>query len=94
MGVVSFLRYTVPSWPLHPIGLVVCFSYHITHSSLSLFIPWLAKSLIMRWGGIRAYRRATPFFLGLLLGAVSAAFVSFLCDMIWFPQSGHSILYW
>ena len=94
MAVVSFLRYSVPGWPLHPIGLIVCFRYHTFHSSLSLFITWVAKSLLLRWGGIDSYRRATPFFLGLLLGAVTASFLSFFCDMIWFPQSGHSVLYW
>lgn len=94
MAFVSLLRYSVPGWPLHPIGLIVCFSYHTFHSSLSLFIAWAAKSLILRWGGIHAYRRATPFFLGLLLGAVTASFLSFLCDMIWFPRAGHPILYW
>lgn len=94
VAVVSFLRYSIPGWPLHPIGLMVCFTYHTRHSAFSLFLTWLAKSLILRWGGISAYRRGTPFFLGLLLGAISASFVSFVCDVIWFPMAGHSILYW
>ncbi len=94
MGVVSFLRYTLPAWPLHPIGLVVCFTYHTVHSSFSVFITWAAKSVIQHVGGIDAYNKCKPFFIGLLLGAVSAASVSFVCDVIWFPRAGHSILYW
>jgi len=32
------------------------------------FIAWAIKISILRYGGLRAYRRATPFFLGLILG--------------------------
>jgi hypothetical protein len=32
------------------------------------FLAWLAKRITLRYGGIRAYRSALPFFLGLILG--------------------------
>ena len=31
-------------------------------------ISWLLKSIILKHGGFRAYRKATPFFFGLILG--------------------------
>jgi hypothetical protein len=31
-------------------------------------MAWLLKSVILRYGGPPAYRRLTPFFLGLILG--------------------------
>ena len=31
-------------------------------------IAWMAKLITLRYGGIRAYRAALPFFLGLILG--------------------------
>ena len=34
----------------------------------SIFLSWLSKRLIIRHGGIRGYRSALPFFMGLLLG--------------------------
>ena len=34
----------------------------------SLLLAWLSKLSIMRGGGLRAYRAALPFFLGLMLG--------------------------
>jgi hypothetical protein len=32
------------------------------------FIAWLLKTATLRLGGIDLYRRALPFFLGLILG--------------------------
>ncbi|MBM3493116.1 MAG: hypothetical protein FJX72_02155 [Armatimonadetes bacterium] len=29
---------------------------------------WAVKALIIRYGGLRAYRKAVPFFVGLVLG--------------------------
>ncbi len=34
----------------------------------SIFLSWLAKRILLNQGGIGAYRRAAPFFMGLLLG--------------------------
>jgi len=31
-------------------------------------VSWCLKKLILQYGGIRAYRKAMPFFIGLLLG--------------------------
>ena len=32
------------------------------------FLAWLAKSCLLRYGGIQMYRRMIPFALGLILG--------------------------
>ena len=34
----------------------------------SIFLGWAAKLILLRLGGMRLYRRALPFFLGLILG--------------------------
>ena len=34
----------------------------------SMFITWLIKLLILRYGGIVLYRRMLPLFIGLILG--------------------------
>ena len=34
----------------------------------SIFIAWLLKLLLLRYGGLRAYNKALPFFFGLILG--------------------------
>lgn len=35
---------------------------------LSIFIGWLIKYIVMRYGGLRMYRVARPIFLGIILG--------------------------
>lgn len=54
--------------PLHPLGYAISngWSAHWTYSSL--FVAWTLKSIITRYWGHKAYQRAVPFFLGLVLG--------------------------
>ena len=33
-----------------------------------LFISWLAKLIVLRYGGIKTHTRMIPFFLGLIVG--------------------------
>ncbi|MBB6051513.1 DUF6785 family protein [Armatimonas rosea] len=60
---------------LHPIGFLAA-SVHGVHTTwFSILLGWLAKSLMMRYGGMGLYKAALPFFLGLIVGDVlSAAF--------------------
>ena len=92
MGLLTFMRYRFPWWPLHPIGMPVgiC-SYPMTIIVFSIFVSWLAKWAIMRSGGIGLYQRAQPFFIGLILGYFTGIGLSFCIDMIWFPGQGHPL---
>lgn len=58
-------------FPLHPIGFLVCLSYPMDTIWFSLFLGWLCKTLVMRFGGNDSYKKTTPLFLGLALGDVS-----------------------
>jgi hypothetical protein len=55
-------------WPFHPIGYGLAFSFAMEYFWFTTFLGWLAKVLIIRYGGIRTFRGAIPFFLGLILG--------------------------
>lgn len=60
---------------LHPIGFLGA-SVHATHALwFSMFLGWLFKSLILRYGGMRLYTTFLPFFLGLIVGDVLNAVV-------------------
>jgi len=91
MAVFTALRYMFTWWPLHPIGLAICFSYHIQHSFLSFLIAWIAKSLTLRLGGISLYRRTVPLFIGIIVGAFIGTGICFIVDTIWFPLAGHVV---
>ena len=56
-------------WPLHPAAYAaVSGSYAVTHIWFSLWLAWFAKLLLLKYGGLHAYRKATPLFFGLILG--------------------------
>ena len=42
----------------------------VSRAIASIFIGWLLKILILRYGGARLFRQVTPFFLGLIVGDV------------------------
>ena len=54
----------------------------------------IIKGILLKIGGMTLYRRARPFFLGLLLGYVLGVGLCFLVDVIWFPSHGHMIHHW
>lgn len=69
--VVSLLflgRLNAQWWPFHPIGFVISASWSINLVWMPLFVAWAVKLLVLRYGGLRAYRLLMPFFLGLILG--------------------------
>ena len=72
-AVLSALRLRFAWWPLHPIGFLMVYTYPGTHLWLSILIGWLAKNLILRFGGPKLYTNAKPFFLGLIVGESAAA---------------------
>lgn len=56
------------NFPLHPAGFVVSGSWSMNLFWVSLSVAWLLKASIIRWGGLAMHRRATPFFIGLVIG--------------------------
>lgn len=70
--VFTFLLYAMRRrflwWPFHPMGYVLAPMWFTHHLWMSIFIAWVIKLVLLRYGGLRAYVRALPFFLGLVLG--------------------------
>ncbi|MCA1596313.1 MAG: hypothetical protein LC772_07800 [Chloroflexi bacterium] len=62
------MRVRFPWWPFHPLAFAVSSSWEINLVWFPLFIAWLLKTVIMRYGGRRGYGRSLPFFFGLMLG--------------------------
>jgi len=55
-------------WPFLPVGYLVSMTWYIQLGWLSIFLGWLCKLLIVKYGGASAYQKAKPFFLGLVVG--------------------------
>ncbi len=66
-GGLSVLRTYYLRFPLHPLGyaMAAAFSTQLWGGFLAV---WLVKGAILRFGGVRMYKRLTPMFIGLALG--------------------------
>jgi len=60
-------RRSLVGFPFHPFGYAVATAFG-TLLAPSFFVVWLIKSLLLKFAGIRLYRRVIPLFLGLALG--------------------------
>jgi len=65
--VLGLLRTRFVWWPFHPIGYAFGGS-GTDWMWFPIFIGWAAKALSIRFGGIKTFRSALPFFIGLVIG--------------------------
>ncbi len=59
------------AWPLLPVGYLLCTSstaFYVNSAALSLFIGWLAKTIILRFGGSKLFNDLKPVFIGFIFG--------------------------
>lgn len=68
---VAALRWA--SWPLLPVGYVTSHGAFIANAWFSIFIGWLAKVLIVRFGGATVFQSMRPLFVGMIFGEALAA---------------------
>jgi len=55
-------------WPIHPLGFPIAAIWCTHQVMVSMFAAWLAKVLVLHYGGVRLYHASRPLFLGLILG--------------------------
>lgn len=63
-----FMRIRFAKWPLHPILFLVWSTHPGQRFYFSFLLGWVIKSIIMKYGGIRLYRKLKPFVIGLIAG--------------------------
>lgn len=64
----SALRARFVGFPLNPAAYALNTTFANDFFWCDMFVAWLIKTLILRYGGPKLYRVALPFFLGLILG--------------------------
>ena len=79
-------------WPIHPIGYTMLSSWASFKLWFSIFLGYLMKYSIVKYGGLRAYRQARPLFLGLILGEMTCAGIWSTIGMITGVNTGYRIL--
>lgn len=74
-------------WPLAPLGIAMSGVWTLNVFWFSIFLAWLIKTTIMRYGGMKVFRSARPIFLGLILGDFSQAVIWTVICGIWRLQA-------
>lgn len=69
------LKLHFPAWPLHPVAFPLAFCYPIDAMLPAIIAAWGIKTILLHYGGLRAHRRAMPFFLGLLAGSATMSLI-------------------
>lgn len=64
----NLVRVRVGGFPLHPVGYAVSGSWSLSLLWLPLLVAWAIKVTLLRYGGLAAYRRFLPLFLGVIVG--------------------------
>ncbi len=71
----SYMRAMFFWWPFHPLGYALCISWTTSVFWFPCLVAWVVKSLILRYGGMKLYLKARPWFLGMILGEFGMAVV-------------------
>ncbi len=66
----SLLRTRFVGFPLHPVGYVLCNTFSMNSFFVPTLIAWVAKTLVLRYGGQSLYRRSLAFFVGITIGDI------------------------
>ncbi len=75
-GLLTVMRVLFLRFPLHPLAYCMTASYGELIWA-SFLIVWIVKTLVFKLGGMRAYRRFIPGFIGLALGHFFTAGVAY-----------------
>ena len=66
MGLLMLARQRFLWWPFHPLGFPISAVFGTMF--FSVFLAWLIKTVVMKYGGPSLYLKTRPIFLGLILG--------------------------
>ncbi|MBW2341992.1 MAG: hypothetical protein JRF50_16870 [Deltaproteobacteria bacterium] len=90
MSFLMLMRRRFLWWPFHPIGYATLSSWATLQLWFSILIGWFFNFTILKFGGLRIYRKARPAFLGLVLGESFMAVVWVIVGL--FTGTGYRIL--
>ena len=82
MTLLMMARHNFLWWPLHPLGFAVSAISLTNYITFSVFLAWLIKTIILKYGGPGLFHRARPFFLGLILGQFFVAGIWLVIDYL------------
>jgi hypothetical protein len=81
-GFLEFAALRWQAWPLLPVGYITSYGAFIGNAWFSIFVGWIAKVLIVRFGGAQYFQRARPLFVGMIFGEALAAGIWLIINAI------------
>jgi len=80
MGFLVYMQHHFLWWPLHYIGLPVSDSWVMGWAWFSVFLGWMLKAVIFKFGGTKGYLVYKPLFVGLIAGQLMGAALWMVVD--------------
>lgn len=80
MLLLELLHYKFLWWPFHPLGFPI--SSVFGGMWFSVFVAYLFKNVVLKYGGPQLYRATVPFFLGMILGEIVPAGIWLIIDAL------------
>ena len=92
MTLLMVARWLYVWWPLHPLGYAIGPIWIIDALWFNMFLAWLIKIVVLKYGGVGLYRRTRPFFMGMILGYFTPAGFYLIVDH--FTGMTWNIIFW
>ena len=80
MALLMVARHKFLWWPFHPLGFAVSMGWVMNSIWFSVFLAWLIKVVVLKYGGPSMYQKTRPFFLGVVLGQFVVGGIWLLVD--------------
>ena len=78
-------------WPFHPLGFPI--SAHFGTMFFSVFLAWVIKGVVLKYGGPKLYIKTRPLFMGLILGQFATCGVWYVIDFFT-GTTGNWVMHW
>ena len=92
MTLLMVARWLYVWWPLHPLGYAIGPIWIIDALWFNMFLAWLIKVVVLKYGGVGLYRKTRPFFMGMILGYFTPAGFYLIVDH--FTGMTWNIIFW
>jgi hypothetical protein len=84
----AVIRFRWAGFYIHPVLLLVWDTYPAQKLWLSCLLGWIAKELVVRFGGGRVYQQLKPLFIGIIAGELVAVVVTLGVGWVYHLSTG------
>ncbi len=82
MSLLVLMRYYLSWWPVHYVGFALGDAWVMGWAWWSVFLCWLVKFFILKFGGQTLYQRYKPLFLGMICGQLMCGATWLIVDFL------------